>query len=107
MEAVAEPIRSPKNLDPGVKDSYQVDIDIEQQLDPPCEKSSCLSRLDPGAALGEILTYATCPNQVTDAVSLELVVDVQKVVLQPDDKVEKSTVSDKDVLLRAQFVGEH
>ncbi|GMH14567.1 hypothetical protein Nepgr_016408 [Nepenthes gracilis] len=35
---------------------------------------------------------------MTDVVSPELVVDVQTVVLQPNYEVEKSTVSDRDVL---------
>ncbi|GMH29957.1 hypothetical protein Nepgr_031800 [Nepenthes gracilis] len=42
--------------------------------------------------------YATCLDQVTDAFSPELVMDVQTVVLQPDDEAEKPTVSDRDDL---------
>ncbi|GMH26483.1 hypothetical protein Nepgr_028326 [Nepenthes gracilis] len=42
--------------------------------------------------------YASCLEQVIDAIFLELVVDVQTIVLQPDEEDEKSTVSDRDVL---------
>ncbi|GMH01986.1 hypothetical protein Nepgr_003825 [Nepenthes gracilis] len=42
--------------------------------------------------------FATCPDQATDAASPELVVDVQTVVLQPDNEAEKSTISVRDVL---------
>ncbi|GMH15510.1 hypothetical protein Nepgr_017351 [Nepenthes gracilis] len=122
--AKQDPVRSPPCLDPGAKDSYLIDIDIEQPLDPPSENSACFSRSDPGAAPGEssvgpvapmfldVLAavdksqnedlrlvdehlnpcqpYATCPDQVIDAVSREFVMDVQMVVLQPDDEAEKS-----------------
>ncbi|GMH14079.1 hypothetical protein Nepgr_015920 [Nepenthes gracilis] len=42
--------------------------------------------------------YATCLDQATDTASPELVVDVQMVVLQPNNEVEKSTVSVRNVL---------
>ncbi|GMH05820.1 hypothetical protein Nepgr_007660 [Nepenthes gracilis] len=42
--------------------------------------------------------YATCTDQATDVVSPELVVAVQKVVLQSNDEAEKSSVSDDSEL---------
>ncbi|GMH00924.1 hypothetical protein Nepgr_002763 [Nepenthes gracilis] len=51
--AEREAISKPKNADHGVNDTSQVDIDIEQHIDPPCEKLPCLSRFDAGFVPGE------------------------------------------------------
>ncbi|GMH27064.1 hypothetical protein Nepgr_028907 [Nepenthes gracilis] len=57
---------SPKNLDPGVNDSIQIDIGIEQRLDPLGEMVSCSYQPDPGSALGKASVDHMTPEFLDD-----------------------------------------
>ncbi|GMH22875.1 hypothetical protein Nepgr_024718 [Nepenthes gracilis] len=109
-----------KNISGLCKLPYAVDIDIEQYLIPPGEKSARLSRPDPGATLGEssvgpvALVCLDAPATVDISpikalgladkhlnpcwLSPELEVDVQRVVLLSKNEAEKSIASTRDVL---------
>ncbi|GMH30529.1 hypothetical protein Nepgr_032372 [Nepenthes gracilis] len=111
--AEQDPIRSPQCLDSSVKDSYSVDINIKQQLDPPSENSACFSRPNPSVSPSEssvgpvapvfLDILATVDNSQNEDLGhvdehLNPCQPYATCLDQPDNEAKKSTVSNTDVL---------